>query len=319
MPLPKSHFGFTLNSKPSSETGDPRLNLHREGWRYNQGHGSEQQRFVMIQELKGEPVSDYREFPPPVALAKHLVCLWAQTIMGSKVAYSQSVFPDGCVDLVVINDEPPTVVGPWTQPFVARLAPGTMIVGARFRPGHAPSLLGLSASTLLNQSVPLVSTSGRSVAARFQPIGEGRTLPARMHALQTALLAHLPHVRPADEVTTAAVQWLSRNPRGRIEELGRWTGFSSRQLQRRFTAAVGYGPKMFHSVLRFQRLLHLSSSANAPQNLAQFSADAGYADQAHMTREVRRFSGSVPTALFGSARSALQLSNLLNVTSDAAL
>jgi hypothetical protein len=34
------------------------------------------------------------------------------------------------------------------------LAPGTMIVGARCHPGLAPSLLGLPASELLNQTVP---------------------------------------------------------------------------------------------------------------------------------------------------------------------
>jgi AraC-like DNA-binding protein len=72
---------------------------------------------------------------------------------------------------------------------------------------------------------------------------------------------------------------------GRIEQLSDWIGFSNRQLRRRFSAAVGYGPKMFQSVLRFQRLLHLAGNKNAPRNLARLSADAGYADQAHMTRE----------------------------------
>jgi hypothetical protein len=37
----------------------------------------------------------------------------------------------------------------------------------------------------------------------------------------------------------------------------------------------------------------------------------GYADQAHMTREVRRFSGSPPTVALRSAICALRLSELL--------
>jgi len=68
---------------------------------------------------------------------------------------------------------------------------------------------------------------------------------------------------------------------------------------------------MFQSVLRFQRLLNLAGSTNAPRSLAQSSVDAGYADQAHMTREVQRFSGSPPTVLLQSARCALRLSDLL--------
>jgi AraC-like DNA-binding protein len=88
-------------------------------------------------------------------------------------------------------------------------------------------------------------------------------------------------------------------------------GISSRQLQRRFVSAVGYGPKTFHSILRFQRLLSLSGRTSAPRSLARVSAEAGYADQAHMTREVQRFSGAPPTVTLSFARCALGLSDLV--------
>jgi AraC-like DNA-binding protein len=118
-------------------------------------------------------------------------------------------------------------------------------------------------------------------------------------------------VRKKLTAAKASIQWLARHPNGRIGDLSRWAGLSNRQLQRRFTEAVGYGPKMFQSVLRFQRLLKLSSHADAAGNLAQLAAEAGYSDQPHMTREVRRFSGSAPTALLASAQSTLRLSSLL--------
>ena len=267
--------------------------------------------------LSVEAVSDYREFAPPPALAQHLVCLWTQTITRSQRAFVQWVFPDACLDIVIVNDEAPTVIGPWTRPFAALLRPGTRIVGARFQPGHAPGLLGLPASMLLNQSSPVSSTSGRAAAALFERVVEGRTLAARLSAMGAALLAHSAHAKPVDEVTTAAILWLCRNPHRSIAQLSRWTGFSTRQLQRRFTATVGYGPKMFQSVLRFQRLLHLGGASVGQRSLADLSADAGFADQAHMTREVRRFSGGPPTALLKSSRSALQLSNLLDVSGAA--
>jgi transcriptional regulator GlxA family with amidase domain len=135
--------------------------------------------------------------------------------------------------------------------------------------------------------------------------------------MATAVLNGFAHAGRFDQRTSAAILWLSQRPHGRIEQLSDWIGFSNRQLRRRFIAAVGYGPKMFQSVLRFQRLLHLASDKNAPRNLARLSADAGYADQAHMTREVQRFSGSPPSVLLESARCALQLSSLLEMGSDA--
>jgi AraC-like DNA-binding protein len=93
------------------------------------------------------------------------------------------------------------------------------------------------------------------------------------------------------------------------------TGSDSATTRRRFNAAVGYGTKMFQSVLRFHRRLAINK--NAPRNLARLSAHAGYADQAHMTREVQRFSGRPPTVLLESAGCAFRLSNLLEMGSDA--
>jgi len=247
-------------------------------------------------------------------LTRHLVCLWTQKILGSRDEFAQRVLPDGCVDIVLINDETPMVIGPWTEPFVARLAAGTMIIAARCRPGQARSLLGLPASALRNQSVPLGDVWGRTASVPFARIADEASLAARRFAMEAALLGRLSHAEPVDEAANAAIRWISEHPHGRIQQLSQWIGMSSRQLQRRFTSAIGYGPKTFQSVLRFQRLLTLAGSTGAPRNLAQSSADAGYADQAHMTREVQRFSGSPPTVVLRSARCALRLSDLLNPT-----
>ena len=259
----------------------------------------------------GSAVSDYREFPAPLSLARYLLCLWTQTVTGSRDEFEQPVLPDGCVDIVLINDEAPMVIGPWTQPFVARLAPGTIIIGARCHPGLASSLLRLPASALLNQSVPLRDVWGRAATAPFERIADEPDIAARRSAIETALLNCLEQAAPVDQAVSTAIQWLARHPQGRVEKLSRWIGFSSRQLQRRFTVAVGYGPKMFQSVLRFQRLLNFAHNMGARGSFAQFAADADYADQAHMTREVQRFSGNPPSISLQSAQCALCLSGLI--------
>jgi AraC-like DNA-binding protein len=155
-----------------------------------------------------------------------------------------------------------------------------------------------------------------TASAGFARINDQRNLPERFRAMETALLERLTQPGPVDHAMCAAIRWLANHPHGRIAQLSECIGCSSRQLQRRFTSAVGYGPKTFQSVLRFQRLLSLAARATASRSLAQFSVDAGYADQAHMTREVQRFSGSPPTVLLRSAQSTLSLSKLLRRTAD---
>jgi transcriptional regulator GlxA family with amidase domain len=124
-----------------------------------------------------------------------------------------------------------------------------------------------------------------------QPDGATRRLNLG-HALLTSM--QCPSL--VDPAVLAGIKWLSRRPHGRIVELSRWIGISERQLHRRFSAAVGYGPKMFQSVLRFQRLLN--TARETAHSLADLAAIAGYADQAHMSRDVHRLAGLPPTMLF---------------------
>lgn len=67
---------------------------------------------------------------------------------------------------------------------------------------------------------------------------------------------------------------------------------ASRTLRRDIAAAVGLPLRMLAGILRFQAALsHLE--AGAP-SLTEVALAAGYADQAHMTREFRRFGGFTP-------------------------
>jgi len=251
--------------------------------------------------------SEYREFAAPASLANHFLCFWKQVIVGCG-EYAQRVLPDACMNIVFINDAPPIVVGPWTEPFTVRFPAGT-IIGARLLPGLAPSVLGIPAAELLNQSAPLSelwSTDG----ARLGLPPDDPTLVPKAWFLPEPSVRATASFRPPDKAVVRSIRWLAHHPQATVEQLSQWIGLSHRQLQRRFSAAVGYGPKMFQSVLRFQRLLNLASRPANPASLADLAAVAGYADQAHMTREVRRFAGCTPTVLIPSATSTLQMSDL---------
>jgi AraC-like DNA-binding protein len=261
-------------------------------------------------------ISDYLEFDPPPPLKASVLCLWTQSILEAKDTYRHLVLPDGCVDLVLINHDSPTVVGPWTESFVALLPPGTAVVGARFHPGAAAEVLGVPASALLNRTVRLRELWTNAAHEPFAHIADQSHVSSRRLALAEALAKHLERAGPRDPQMSAAIAWLARHPAGRVEQLSEWTSISGRHLQRRFVRTVGYGPKMFQSVLRFQRLLRLGTRSYKRRTLAALSVDAGYADQAHMNREVRRFSGNLPSILLRSAECTLNMSDLFKTDVD---
>jgi len=193
-----------------------------------------------------------------------------------------------------------------------------MVVGVRCRPGLAADLLGIPVPALLNQEVPLRDVCARLAAPLSSPVAEQRSVTGKLAVVEAALTRHLAGAGPADALVTACIAWLAQHPNGRVHQLSRIIGLSSRQLQRRFSAAVGYGPKTFHRILRLQRALAL---AREPQrfdgNLPRLALETGYADQAHMTREIQRLTGRPPTALLAKVDTTLGMSDLFKTAADA--
>jgi AraC-like DNA-binding protein len=257
----------------------------------------------------GTPV-DYREWAPPAVLAPWVRRFWAVTVTGAGGA--GRVLPDGCMDIVAMGGRL-LVAGPDTGPVPVPRRAGETVIGLRFHPGAGPAVLGPRASELRDTRVPLEAVWGR----------HGHELEERVAAvpptdglavLQARLLARLGAAREPrpDPLVAAAVHLLEGHAvlPGRVGGLGDALGLGERQLRRRFHAAVGYGPKTLARVLRFQRLLGLldragpdsPGGARGRPSLALAAADAGYADQAHMTTECARLAGLTPAALLAERR-----------------
>ena len=66
-------------------------------------------------------------------------------------------------------------------------------------------------------------------------------------------------------------------------------------LAARLETRLGYGPKTFQRIMRFQRVA--GELRRGGVELARAAAAAGYADQAHLTRESRRLAGLSPRQL----------------------
>lgn len=261
---------------------------------------------------KSGPVSNYREIAPPPALARYLVCLWWQRIDGIGHEYVHDVLPDGCADIVRIGDAPLIVAGPATVPVRVPLPIGTEVIGARLRPGFVPAVLRVAADELRNHDTPLVDLWGTAGDRLGERLDAQPDLAARLKVFGHDLVQCFVAADAADPVVATIVHWLGRNPDCRIRDAAKRAGISARHLQRRFAVAVGYGPKTFQRILRFQRAL---ADANAGGRLAGVAARAGYADQAHMCREIRRLSGRPAAALLAQAGSTLSLSDLFKTDS----
>jgi AraC-like DNA-binding protein len=126
-----------------------------------------------------------------------------------------------------------------------------------------------------------------------------RTWPARFAALDDVLL-RLADRRAAEVATELREAWRLTSASGGqlpVAELAARVGWSERHLRHRFAAETGLSPKEAAQVVRFDRArrrLGSSVARGGDVDLAVLAADCGYADQAHLTRAWRRFTGLPP-------------------------
>jgi AraC-like DNA-binding protein len=160
-------------------------------------------------------------------------------------------------------------------------------------------VLGVNAHELVDQNVSfdeLWTRQGSNLARRLTDDVAGAH---ERRAILTDLVAgRVDRDAGVDREVAEASALLAADPARSLDELCDATGLSARQLRRRMTDAVGYSPRLLAGVLRFQRFLRTVRDVSPDdRDLARLAAETGYADQSHLTRECRRFSGSSPAAL----------------------
>ncbi|MFG2054705.1 helix-turn-helix domain-containing protein [Micromonospora sp. NPDC048930] len=246
------------------------------------------------------------------------------------------VLPDGCLDLLWSSRAGLLVAGPDRTAALSTGVPGERWVGLRLPPGVGPAVFGAPAYELRDRRVPLADLWGRAAgelagridaalaaagAARPRlasapagPAGPGSDAVVTVHpgraapavgwsappvaaVLEAVAVARL---RAAGGPDPLGVRVAARLAAGAtVAETAAEVGLGARALHRRSQLLFGYGPKTLARILRMRRALDL---ARAGTPLAETAALAGYADQAHLTRDVTELAGVPPTHLLRSAR-----------------
>jgi AraC-like DNA-binding protein len=222
----------------------------------------------------------YREWAPPAGWQHAVVCCWEQQVSAQRL---QRVLPDGHADLLIYDSGLVEIVGLYDEVARPVLLGGTHLQGIRFRPAAVAAAFHTPASSLRNRSIPADSVVGSRQARRL--------------ADREGIDAWIRSIAPSRRAS-AAVDLLATRP---VEQVAAELGVTGRHLRRIVLAEVGLPPKVYQQVVRLQRFVR---AVDAGVPLAMAAATAGYADQPHLTREVRRFSGLTPAPLILERRSA---------------
>ncbi|WP_066364649.1 helix-turn-helix transcriptional regulator [Herbidospora mongoliensis] len=192
------------------------------------------------------------------------------------------VLPDGCMDLLWTGGRL-VVAGPDSVAYITSIEPFRSHLGLRLAPGDAPELLGVAASELRDRRVNL---------DEIWPVRQVRALENRL-ARGEGIEAVAADLRP-DPVVRGAAALIGGGlgVAATADELD----LGERRFHRLCLRAFGYGPKTLGRILRMNRALE---RARAGSPFAAVAHDEGYADQAHLAREVRALAGITLSDLVG--------------------
>jgi AraC-like DNA-binding protein len=212
--------------------------------------------------------------------------VWSATRATGETA---RVLPDGCMDLLW-DGESVRIAGPDTHAYVITMGQAAKMTGLRFAPGFAPRLLGLPAAELTNQRVPLDAVWAAGEVHRITDLLAASPTPGR--TLEAVALGRCP--QPDDDAALIDDVVALTTAGCNTTTIAQRVGLSTRQLQRRSTVAFGYGAKTLGRILRMQQAL---AFIRGGERAVDSAVRAGYADQSHLSRDIRDMAGVSLTQL----------------------
>lgn len=247
-------------------------------------------------------MESYLERLPRPELAAVVRTVWVQRT--GETPYRQRHLPTGGVEIHFPVGGGPQLLGTLNRPEIEVIPAFTTVVGVRFHPGTPPPL-SAGLDDLVDRRVGLGELWGGSVDRLVEAMACAGSPERALVVVQARLLQEFRRTAHVDRLVRAAVLALMPWHPVDVGTLAGRLGLSASQLRRRCLHAVGVGPKVLQRTLRFQGFLALAqagvtaSGRRGLDGTAGLAVDAGYADQAHLSRECVRLTGLTPRGLLG--------------------
>ena len=224
--------------------------------------------------LRGRPVGQYRGLPKPYA---ELIV----SLAGSHCWRSTPESPG-------IRFEQGWLTPVQASPRYAETTGEMYLVGARLEMLACAKWFGVEVQRGLGYPIPLEALIGGEARRLREQLYDAPTPRQKMEILAgwiekefdpQAVRNRLPGLG-----RLAVLNW-------RVDALAEELNLSARGLRKRFEVEMGISPKLWLQLGRFDTVLR---GAGGAIGLAELAARHGYADQAHMNNEFRRFCGQAP-------------------------
>jgi len=249
--------------------------------------------------------SAYRQYRPCAALADVIECYWVWQGEGLS-GQVERLIPGGRVELIFNFDGDVEwmmdglaaaglrlsgvhIMGQRDRLFFCRPSGRMQLFGVRFRPGCFAAFSPTPLKLLLNRLLPASEFFGSAMQRLYDQLFEADSDESRVNLLEDWLCGALAGVSSAP--VRFALDTLRRADTITIEAVCERVGWGYKRMERAFLKEVGYTPKGYSRLVRFNRAIRRIGGTDS---LTSVGYACGYYDQAHFIKDFTRFAGMTP-------------------------
>ena len=254
----------------------------------------------------------HQEYEPPSELHDTIKCFWYDRRDVGEHQTSYEVMPDGYAEIVFyfgslhsfaqdksLQPLPsPFLMGLLDQPFPFSTINCLEIIGVRCFPWTVFDLLDLPSSKKAVHIFEHPIAQLQSTLNEY--IQSGKIDEAIAHVKQYFLDARS-HIAANSMLSKAGVAMRKANGTMPVSEVAAAANATVRTLERNFKQSSGHTVKDVSGLMRFEQVRN-ELWRNPDSNIAGLAAECGYSDQAHLSKEFKKYSGSTPAAFARNAK-----------------
>jgi AraC-like DNA-binding protein len=256
---------------------------------------------------------NYQVYTPSQDLQPFIKCFWTLDDEGADMPVRQRVVPDGCMEMIFhygdrykqyfedgsfIIQPKSFVFGQLTNYLAIEPTGITGIVAARFNPEGLTPFISIPVTELENKAVEISYIFGDKGIHLEKEILEATDNLQRIQFIESFLLSFLSDPKIIHTITKSCVEAILQS-QGQLSviDLADKIKVNRRNLERKFTAAIGMSPKQLSRVVRLQAAIKMMEQ-NSSTNLTSLAYENGYYDQAHFIKDFKEFTGISPRHFF---------------------
>lgn len=256
---------------------------------------------------------NYQTFNPSEELTTLIKCYWTLESPREERPEKQTIVPDGCMEMIFhygdlykqytgnensILQPKCFVIGQLTRPLEIEPTGKTGIFSVRFHPNGFLPFATIPIKAMENTAVSLEKLFGNDGIKIEQKILTALSSDERIKLIETFFINRLTDKKIIDRIVKSTVETiLTANGQVSIDELSQQTHINRRQLERKFSSAIGLSPKQLSKTIRLQATLKILLSKKFT-SLTTLAYENEYYDQAHFIKDFKELTGFTPKEFY---------------------